>query len=173
MTTILLLLLFTGLTLCLLSDDWKSGLLWTLAIGFCQDPIRKLTPGQPSLMVGLVLLAFLMCAFTVYQQRRQFDLRYLFWTSPQLFDLIPFFTLLLIAQATNSFARFGSPSLVAIGLSFYLAPAAALWMGFHIGRDLAALRRILLTYFIFSCIFAFAVLLDFVHDGNLLPTRKG
>jgi len=161
MTTILLLLLFTGLTLCLLSDDWKSGLLWTLAIGFCQDPIRKLTPGQPSLMVGLVLLAFLMCAFTVYQQRRQFDLRYLFWTSPQLFDLIPFFTLLLIAQATNSFARFGSPSLVAIGLSFYLAPAAALWMGFHIGRDLAALRRILLTYFIFSCIFAFAVLLDF------------
>ena len=161
MTTLLLLILFSGLTLCLFSEDWKTGLIWTVAIGFCQDPLRKLTPGQPSLMVGLVLAAFLMCAFTVYQARRQFDLRYLFWTSPQLFDLIPFLTLLLIAQATNSFARFGSPSLVLIGLSFYISPAIALWMGFHIGRDLSALRRIILAYFIFSCIFAFTVFLDF------------
>lgn len=170
MTFLLLLLLFAGLTLCLLSDDWKSGLLWTVAIGFAQDPIRKLTPGQPSLMVGLVLVAFLMCAFAVYQARRQFDLRYLFWTSPQLFDLIPFFVLLLFAQAVNSFVRFGSPPLVLIGLSFYVAPAIALWMGFHVGRDLSTLRNILLVYFLFSFVFAFTILLDF--QGVDVPAFK-
>jgi hypothetical protein len=161
MTTLLLLILFAGLTLSLLSNDWKAGVLWMVAIGFCQDPIRKLTPGQPSLMVGLVLIAFLMCVLFIYQERGRLDLRYLFWTSPQLLDLIPLFLILLFAQALNSFARFGSPSLTAIGLSFYIAPLIALWVGFHIGRDLPFLRRIIIVYLILSSIFAFTVLLDF------------
>jgi len=121
-----------------------------VAIGFCQDPIRKLTPGQPSLMVGLVLIAFLMCVLFIYQERGRLDLRYLFWTSPQLLDLIPLFLILLFAQALNSFARFGSPSLTAIGLSFYIAPLIALWVGFHIGRDLPFLRRIIIVYLILN-----------------------
>lgn len=161
MTTLLLLFLFSGLLLSLLSEDWKSGLLWTFAIGFCQDPIRKLTPGQPSTMVGFVLIGFLMCAFSVYQIRRKFDLKYLFWTSPQLFDLVPFFVLLLFAQSVNSYLRFSSLPLVLIGLAFYVAPAIALWMGFHVGRDPSEMRRVILAYFIFNCFFALTVLLDF------------
>lgn len=161
MTTLLLLILFAGLAVSLLNDDWKSGFLWTIAIGFCQDPIRKLTPGQPTFMVGLVLIAFLACSLFIYQERGKFDLKYIFWTSPQLLDVIPYFVVLLLAQAVNSFMRFGSPSLVAIGLSFYIAPAIALWVGFHVGRDLSLLRRILIFYIILSSIFAFTVLLDF------------
>lgn len=161
MTTLLLLILFAGLAVSLLSNDWKSGILWTIAIGFFQDPIRKLTPGQPTLMVGLVLIAFIICAYLIYQDRGQLDLKYIFWTSPQLLDIIPYFMVLLLAQAVNSFYRFGSPSLVAIGLSFYIAPAIALWVGFHIGRDLSLLRRVIVFYVILSTIFAFTVLLDF------------
>ena len=161
MTTLLLLILFAGLTLSLLSNDWKAGVLWMVAIGFCQDPIRKLTPGQPSLMVGLVLIAFLLCVLFIYQERGQLDLKYLFWTSPQLLGLVPLFLILLFAQALNSFTRFGSPSLTAIGLSFYIAPLIALWVGFHIGRDLPFLRRIIIVYLTLSSIFAFTVLLDF------------
>jgi hypothetical protein len=161
MTTLFLLTLFAGLTLSLLSNDWKSGMLWTLVIGFCQDPIRKLTPGQPSLMVGLVLIAFFMCAFLIYQERGQLDLRYLFWTSPQILDVIPIFVILLFAQAANSLSRFGSPTLVAIGFSFYVIPTIALWTGFHVSRDLSLLRRIIIVYLILSSIFAFTVLLDF------------
>lgn len=161
MTTLLLLILFAGLAVSLLSDDWKSGFLWTIAIGFCQDPVRKLTPGQPTFMVGFVLIAFLICAIFIYQERGQLDLKYIFWTSPQLLDIVPYFVILLLAQAGNSFFRFGSPALVAIGLSFYIAPAIALWVGFHIGRDLSLLRRIIMFYLILSSIFAFTVLLDF------------
>ena len=161
MTTLLLLILFAGLAVSLLSDDWKTGILWTIAIGFCQDPIRKLTPGQPTFMVGFVLIAFLTCAIFIYQERGQLDLRYIFWTSPQLLDIVPNFVILLLAQAANSFFRFGSPALVLIGLSFYIAPAIALWVGFHIGRDLSLLRRIIIFYLIFSAIFAFTILLDF------------
>ena len=161
MTNLFLLILFAGLTFSLLSNDWKSGMLWTLAIGFCQDPIRKLTPGQPSLMVGLVLIAFFMCAYFIYQERSQLDLRYLLWTSPQILDVIPIFVILLFAQAANSLSRFGSLSLVAIGFSFYIVPVIGLWMGFHVSRDLSFLRRIIIVYLLLSCVFAFTVLLDF------------
>ena len=94
MTTLLLLILFAGLAVSLLNDDWKSGFLWTIAIGFCQDPIRKLTPGQPTFMVGLVLIALLSCSLFIYQERGKFDLKYIFWTSPQLLDIIPYFVIL-------------------------------------------------------------------------------
>lgn len=161
MTTLLLLILFAGLTISLLSNDWKTGFFWTLLIGYCQDPIRKVTPGQPTLMVGLVLIAFMLCAYLIYQQRGRFDLKYILWTSPLLLDIIPYFVILLIAQAVNSFFRFGSPSLVGIGLSFYIAPAIALWVGFHIGRDLSFLRQIIIFYVILGGIYAFTVLLDF------------
>lgn len=36
-----------------------------------------------------------------------------------------------------------------------------MWVGFHIGRDLPFLRRIIIVYLILSSIFAFTVLLDF------------
>ena len=173
MTTLLLLILFAGLAVSLLNDDWKSGILWTIAIGFCQDPIRKLTPGQPTFMVGLVLVAFLACSLFIYQERGKFDLKYIFWTSPQLLDIIPYFVILLLAQAVNSFLRFGSPSLVAIGLSFYIAPAIALWVGFHVGRDLSLLRRIIIFYLILSSIFAFTVLLDFLGVDNSIFDEVG
>lgn len=161
MTSLLLLILFAGLAFSLLSNDWKAGFFWTILIGYCQDPIRKVTPGQPTLLVGLVLIAFMLCAYLIYQQRGRFDFKYILWTSPLLLDIIPYFVILLVAQAANSFFRFGSPSLVGIGLSFYIAPAIALWVGFHIGRDLVFLRHIITFYVILGAIYAFTVLLDF------------
>ena len=69
MTTLLLALLLGSLILVLLSGDWRSGLLLTVVIGFAQDPIRKLTPDQPGLYVGLALVAFVGSALVLYQRR--------------------------------------------------------------------------------------------------------
>src|SRR5476649_638808 len=30
--------------------DWRRGILWGIAVGLLQDPVRKLTPGTPALM---------------------------------------------------------------------------------------------------------------------------
>jgi multisubunit Na+/H+ antiporter MnhG subunit len=62
MTTLLLLLLASGLVVLLLDGNWRDGLLLSVLVGFLQDPIRKLTPGQPGLYVGLVLIAVACCA---------------------------------------------------------------------------------------------------------------
>ena len=67
--SLLLVLLLGALSLILLSGDWRNGLLLTVVIGFAQDPIRKLTPGQPGLLVGLALIAFVGSALVLYQRR--------------------------------------------------------------------------------------------------------
>ena len=62
--------LFAILSSFLLDGNWKAGILLTCLIGFLQDPIRKLTPGQPSWFVGLVLISFTMCVLVLYSQSR-------------------------------------------------------------------------------------------------------
>ncbi len=74
MSTLLLLLLATGLVVLLLDGNWRDGLSLSVLVGFLQDPIRKLTPGQPALYVGLVLIGVACCALVLLDQRRGLDL---------------------------------------------------------------------------------------------------
>ena len=104
--TLLLLLLFVVLALALLSGDWRLGLLLTVVIGFAQDPIRKFTPGQPGLYVGLVLVAFAACSFLLFQRRNgRFELPRMFPYSPRTRRWLPAFVLLIALQAVNPSVR--------------------------------------------------------------------
>ncbi|MFM7548028.1 MAG: hypothetical protein ACKO8I_03985 [Cyanobacteriota bacterium] len=168
MTTLLLLLLMGSLALVLLNEDWRSGLLLTVVIGFAQDPIRKLTPGQPGLYVGLALIAFMVSAFVLYQKRgARLELPLMLATNPGLVTWVSPLVLLLFFQAINGLLRWGLPLRVLIGVGFYLAPLLGLWVGFQLGRDQRLLRRLLLLYLAGATLFAFTALLD--YRGMKLP----
>lgn len=184
MILLLLLVLFGLLALVLLSGDWRAGLLLTLVIGFLQDPIRKLTPGQPGLFVGLVLIAFLSSALVLLQRRRGLlELPTMFWSAPALRRWVPLFVLLIVLQALHSLVRFGIPLRTVIGVGFYLSPLLGLWMGFQIGRDQSFLRRLLQCYLLGSALVAVTVFLDYqgldfplfreVGGGILIHFRAG
>jgi hypothetical protein len=161
MTTLLLILIFGLLALALSEGNWRYGLLVTVGIGFLQDPIRKITPNQPSLMVGLSLVAFALCSMVLLDRRGKFDLPAMLWTIPQLGDWLPIFYALIALQSVNSFLRFGDPVLTAIGAAFYIAPLIGLWVGYHVGCNQQLLRQLIQVYVAFCAIFAFTVFLDF------------
>ncbi|MCP9927893.1 hypothetical protein [Cyanobium sp. CH-040] len=182
--TLLLLALFALLALVLLSGDWRGGLLLTLVIGFLQDPIRKLTPGQPGLYVGLVLIAFLGTAVVLLQKRRgRLELPAMFWSAPALTRWVPLFVLLIALQAANGLVRSGVPLRTVVGVGFYLAPLLGLWMGFQLGREQPFLRRVLQVYLLGSALVAITVFLDYqgvdiplfreVGGGILIHFRYG
>jgi len=184
LTTLLLALLLGSLALVLLSDDWRSGLLLTVVIGFAQDPLRKLTPGQPAFYVGLVLIAFVGSAFVLYQKRGgRLDLPLMFATNPNLTNWLSPLVLLLLFQSFNGLQRWGMPVRVLIGLGFYLAPLVGLWVGFQLGRDQRLLRRLLLLYLAGAGLFAFTAFLDYrginsplfdaIGGGQLIHFRYG
>ncbi len=172
--TFLLVLLFAALALVLLSGDWSLGLLITVVIGFAQDPIRKLTPGQPGLYVGLVLVAFLACVLVLWQQRRgHFDLPLMFPATPALRNVLPMFVGLIALQAIHSLVRWGIPSRTLIGVGFYFAPLLGLWVGFQIGRFQPFFRRLLKLYLFGAALFGFTALLDYLGVERALFEAVG
>jgi hypothetical protein len=173
MTTFLLLLIFGLLAVPLSEGNWRTGLLVTVAIGFLQDPIRKITPNQPSLLVGLVMVAFALCSMVLLDRRGRIDLPAMLWTTPQLGDWLPIFYGLIALQSVNSILRFGDPVLTAIGAIFYLAPLVGLWMGFHVGCNQQLLKQLILVYLAFCAFFAFTVFLDFLEFPNALFEEVG
>lgn len=182
--SLLLVLLLGALSLILLSGDWRNGLLLTVVIGFAQDPIRKLTPGQPGLLVGLALIAFVGSALVLYQRRGgRLELPLMFATNRGLIAWVSPLLLLLAVQAVNGLVRWGVPIRVLIGVGFYLAPLLGLWVGFQLGRDQQLLRRLLQLYLLGTALFGFTALLDYrgvdlplfeaVGGGQIIHFRYG
>jgi len=182
-TTLVLLLLATGLVVLLVDGNWRDGLVLSLLVGFLQDPIRKLTPGQPSLYVGLVLVAVACCGLVLWEQRRGLDLEAMLWGAPQLRRWLPFYVGLIVLQALNGLLRFNAPVLSLIGVGFYLAPALGLWLGFQVGCDQALLRRLVQFYLLVSVLYGISVWLSYtgfdaavlkeVGPGILIHFRRG
>ena len=161
MTSLVLLLLATGLVVLLLDGNWRDGLVLSVLVGFLQDPIRKLTPGQPSLYVGLVLVAVACCGLVLWDQRRGLDLEAMLWGAPQLRRWLPFYVGLIVLQGLNGLLRFHQPMLSLIGVGFYLAPALGLWLGFQVGCDQGLLRRIVQFYLLVSVFYGVSVWLSY------------
>jgi hypothetical protein len=174
MTSLLLVLMFGGLALVLLDGNWRGGLLATVLIGFLQDPLRKITPGQPSIMVGLVLIAFVLTLMVMYEKTNgNINLRAMFWTVPQIQEWIPIYFLLIAVQSLNSLMRFGNLELMGLGAAFYMAPAIGLWAGFLVGSDPKTLKKIIKIYLVMASIYAVSAWLSFRGMENPLLSEVG
>jgi hypothetical protein len=161
MMLLAMVVLFAILVITLLDGDWRTGLVVTLMIGFLQDPLRKITPNQPSQLNGLVLIGFVLCTLVLLDRKRNFSLRTMFWTVPQIDDWVSMYFALIAVQAVNSFSRFSDPVLTGIGIAFYVAPALGMWVGFQVGMNLSLLRRLLNVYLIGSAVMALSVFVSF------------
>ncbi len=170
MSLMLVALFLVPLAVWVLSSDWRSALTITIALGFLQDPLRKITQGQPGLMVGIVLIFFVITTVLCFKRRGSLQLSWMFFGSKELAALVPVFLGILGFQAFNSLLRFGQPTLTMIGVGFYLAPLLGLWMGYQLGLAPATLRRVVGIYLLFSVPWSFSVWLTHqgVEWGNLL-----
>jgi len=174
MTSLFLVLMFGSLALALLDGNWRAGLLITVVIGFLQDPIRKITPDQPSIFVGLVLIAFVLTILVLYEQQQgRINLRSMFWTVPEILEWIPIYFAVISAQAINSFLRFGDIQLMGLGIAFYLAPAVAIWAGYEVGCNPKTLQKVIITYLAMCSLFAISAWLDFRGLDNFLFQEVG
>ena len=174
MTSLFLVLMFGSLALVLLDGNWRAGLLVTVVIGFLQDPIRKITPNQPSTFAGLVLLAFVLTIMVIYEQKQgRINLRSMFWTVPEILDWIPIYFAVIGVQAMNSFFRFGDIQLMALGIAFYVAPAVAIWAGYEVGCSPKSLQKVIITYLVLCSLFAISAWLDFRGLDSILFKEVG
>lgn len=106
--TLLLILLLLPLAVLLADGNWRASLLYSVVIGFLQDPLRKITPDQPALYVGLVLVGMVLTALVLYSRIGRLNLDPLFSGDRQLIGIVEIFLALLLIQTLNSFLTVGS-----------------------------------------------------------------
>ncbi len=132
MSPALLLVVVAGALVCL--SDFRKGLVVIAAAGLSQDLVRKLAPGQPAFVMGLVFVAFAATFASALARDHHRWWRRRDWKG--LRDLLGLFLVVLAVQAFVSYLRVGSFVLIGVGLAAYAGPVAALVLG-----SWAAVRR--------------------------------
>jgi hypothetical protein len=106
--------------------EWRVGLLLCLVMAILQDPLRKLTPGQPVyyvVFVGAVFAGMCLGALargvplnpnTIFKRYRHFAMPFSLFLS------------LIILQAGNSYMRFGNPMITLTGILTYVLPLVSI-----------------------------------------------
>lgn len=121
--------------------EWRKGLLLCLVVGFAQDPVRKLLPGRPVILVMAVAACFAACLLGLYLRGGRLGLRRLFAWYPGLRPTVVLFLAVVLLQCAATLARTGNAVLAGIGLISYLSPAAAMLLAERYSIDFQHLRR--------------------------------
>jgi hypothetical protein len=148
-------------------NSWPSTLVLCTTIAILQDPLRKLTPGQPVyfvVLVGVVFVAGLIGAFGA-----RVDLR------PQAIHrwrenvgaAFAMFVAVVILQAFRSFSEFGSPIITGIGLLSYISsvPAVILAYQYAVRFGVAGISRWMWIYVVITSITLVSVYLEYLGFG--------
>jgi len=156
--------IFLGL-ICLgvCMSDWRKGLFVCIAIGFLQDPTRKMIPGEPvfvSMMVGLFVVITILSAL-LQGETLSFE-PILAWYEVIRAPLILFVILVLIQSGLTTL-RFGNPVLAVIGTVSYLAPLPALLLTYYYTEHIEAIKKLIVFYVALAVASVLGVYLAFFH----------
>jgi hypothetical protein len=127
--------------------DWRRGLVACLVVGFLQDPLRKITPGQPVAFVVLVGVVFVGCAIGFALDRGSAGVRDFFRWYPGLRAPFAAFAAVVAVQSVATIVRTGQPVLAGIGVLSYASPLVAIFLGFSFARtsrDIGRWQRVYL-----------------------------
>jgi hypothetical protein len=147
MNTLSVMLLVAGfLTLSMSLANWRLVFMAVVLVGFVQDPLRKVVPGEPVFFVVLCTAAMTLALVGAMLKYGMVSIEPIVAgnraTRTALWSVIA----LVAVQAVLSWMRFGSPVVAAIGLLSYLSPIPAIWLAYHYTRSLADVRRFLAFY---------------------------
>nr|MBX2849999.1 hypothetical protein [Acidiferrobacterales bacterium] len=140
----------------------RNAVLAIFAIGFLQDPFRKLVPGEPIYFIVTVGIVFAAVFASIAQREslRRLNEPFVGWTN-SLREPLSLFFLVLALQFLHSFIRYGNPIISAIGLLSYTAPFFAIVVGYFLVVRAQNIRSFMLLYAAIGLVLAFTVLLSF------------
>ena len=153
--------------ICLL--DWRKGIFVCILVGFLQDPIRKMVPGQPVYFV--VLIGVFVAATVIGAKMKRVPLKMLpihRWYGV-LRRPLRLFAVIVTIQAGVTLIRFSSPTLAGIGFLTYFAPIPALLLSYYYARNLQNIEEFLRFYVYSAFAVSLGILLSLLgYDWALL-----
>jgi hypothetical protein len=148
--------------------DWRKGLVACIAVGFLQDPLRKLWAGESIYLTALVGVLFAVVALGAAYRGELLAIsttaewRRFRWP-------VAAFCVVVVGQAVRTLAEHQNVKLAMLGLMSYLAPLSAAAVGYAFARSASILKRFLVCYAMFSVAASTGVYLAFLgYDWSVL-----
>lgn len=140
-------LALVGLSAMIALTDWRRAWMLALICGVLQDPVRKMTPGQPVWLMFAVVIIFGVILFSTLSQLqvagKEFSYRF-----PSLSNATLLLVLFLVVAALNGLVTFGFDSWKGpvMSLALYLAPIPAVLMAYLFADRETRIEQFLVLY---------------------------
>lgn len=160
MLSLFIVILLIALAVSVTSN--RNAVLAIFAIGFLQDPFRKLVPGEPIYFIVTVGLVFATVFLATVQRQGITRLREPFtgWSNVASQPLVLFFVVLTL-QFVHSFLRYGNPIISSIGLLSYVAPFFAIVVGYFLVSRANYIVDVMLQYTLIGVLLSITVMMSF------------
>lgn len=145
-------------------SDWRRGLLACVAVGFIQDPLRKLASGQPGYFSILVIAVFALVCVAMLKCRAPIRMANLYGADRRLQHAWHAFMAVVVFQSMLSFVNFGNPMISVLGLVTYFAPIIAMLVGCVYVRTPKDLERFFAVYAALAVPFVLTVYLSYGYE---------
>jgi len=110
--------------------DWRKGVFLAVAVGFLQDPVRKIAEGQPvTYVLGISVIAAVVVLGMLVRGVKP-TLAPVYHWHERLRVPVTLFFLLVLLQLVVAFVQTGSIAFVGTGAIAYLSPLMMLFVGF-------------------------------------------
>ncbi|MCH2190227.1 MAG: hypothetical protein MK188_04815 [Gammaproteobacteria bacterium] len=140
----------------------RNAILAILAIGFLQDPFRKLIDGEPILLIVTVGLVFALVFLNTIRQNgsQAITQPFLAW-SDEVRPALLFFIAILLLQYVHSSLRYSNVIVSTIGLLSYTAPFFAIVVGYFLVDRAAEIANVMICYIGIGVLLAVTIALSF------------
>src|SRR5882724_3495101 len=135
-----------GIALALCIARWRVGVLICLLVGFLQDPLRKITIGEPIYFTALVGLPLAATVLGAHLRNVRISFRAVHLWNNVLRTPLNLFVLLVVIQGMAAIVKTGSAIIGAIGLLSYLAPLPAILLGYQFSRSERDITKLIKVY---------------------------
>ena len=149
-----------GLMFCLL--DWRFGVSLSLVVGFLQDVLRKVVPGEPVYITALVGIFVMVTCLGAYRRGVPLNFKLIHAWNKSLRMPIDLFIVLVLIQSGVAFIRTNSLMIAGIGLIAYLAPLPAILLGYRFSRNEADIFKFVKIYLVVSLLMISGVYLSYI-----------
>ena len=160
--TLLLLIGIAALAVLASVMKWRHGLFLCVVAGFVQDPLRKITPGQPVVLVVFVAAVFAASIAGAFIRGQRLDGSQLVRWFPSLRNSMSCFAVLVVLQSIATLLRYHNLTLAGIGMLGYLSPLAAIIAFFQFNPTWSDAHRWLRFYVACAAVMSLTVFLQFL-----------
>lgn len=169
---ILAIILFVGGSLVCL-NDWRRGIYMVVLAGFLQDPIRKMTPGEPVMLSLIAPALFGVCFISAMLTEEELNFEELNRFNPVLYLPACLFIGWVCISMTITLATTQSLMLAGIGAMAYLAPIPGLMLGYRFARRPDDLLNLLAFYIVVAAVFSCSIYFEMAGYSSSLLRSVG